>query len=192
MGLLSMLKKMKGTDTEARVLVLGLDNAGKTTILKKLSDEDPKDISPTQGFNIKSITHAGFKIAVWDIGGQKAIRQYWNQYYAGTDVLIYVVDSADSPRIEESGMELEKLLNAEGLQEANLLVFANKQDLLSAEDPNKISEDMALLQLKSRAWHIQACSAKTGEGLMEGMEKVMQWIADKRGIEEKTEDATGA
>eukprot|EP00501_MAST-03F_sp_TOSAG23-6_P001480 GSMAST32.ASY1.ANO1.1538.1 assembled CDS len=152
MGLLSMLKKMKGTDAEARILVLGLDNAGKTTILKKLSDEDPSDISPTQGFNIKSITHAGFKIAVWDIGGQKSIRQFWNQYYTGTDVLIYVVDSADSPRIEESGMELTKLLNAEGLQEANLL---------------------------NRAWHIQSCSAKTGEGLMEGMEKAMEWISEK-------------
>jgi ADP-ribosylation factor-like protein 3 len=184
-----MLKKMKGTDTEARVLVLGLDNAGKTTILKKLSDEDPEDICPTQGFNIKSITHCGFKIAVWDIGGQKAIRQYWSQYYAGTDVLIYVVDSADSPRIEESGMELGKLLNASGLEAANLLVFANKQDLLSAEGPNEISTAMGLLDLKNRAWHIQACSAKTGEGLMEGMEKVMQWVADKRGVEAKAEDA---
>lgn len=62
---------------QARVLVLGLDNSGKTTILKKLSDEDITTIMPTQGFNIKSLVRDGFKLNVWDIGGQKAIRPYW-------------------------------------------------------------------------------------------------------------------
>ena len=74
MGLLTLLRKLKRTDQEARILVLGLDNAGKTTILKKLSDEDISHIMPTQGFNIKSLMHEGFKLNVWDIGGQKSIR----------------------------------------------------------------------------------------------------------------------
>lgn len=70
MGLLSLLRKLHRTDKEARILVLGLDNAGKTTILKKLSDEDITHIMPTQGFNIKSLMHDGFKLNVWDIGGE--------------------------------------------------------------------------------------------------------------------------
>jgi ADP-ribosylation factor-like protein 3 len=69
MGLLNMLRKMKANEREARLLVLGLDNAGKTTILKALSEEDINHIMPTQGFNVKSLAHEGFKLNVWDIGG---------------------------------------------------------------------------------------------------------------------------
>ena len=88
MGLLTLLRKLKRTEKEARILVLGLDNAGKTTILKKMSEEDIDTIMPTQGFNIKSLAHDGFKLNVWDIGGQKAIRPYWKNYYEGTDALV--------------------------------------------------------------------------------------------------------
>jgi ADP-ribosylation factor-like protein 3 len=88
MGLLSLIRKLKRSDKEARILVLGLDNAGKTTILKSLSEEDISHIMPTQGFNIKSLVHDGFKLHVWDIGGQKAIRPYWRNYYENTDALV--------------------------------------------------------------------------------------------------------
>lgn len=79
------------SDQEARILVLGLDNSGKTTILKKLSDEDISQIMPTQGFNIKSLMHDGFKLNVWDIGGQKSIRPYWRNYYDQTDALVRAI-----------------------------------------------------------------------------------------------------
>ena len=69
MGLLTLLRKLKKTEKEFRILVLGLDNAGKTTALKKLADEDITHTMPTQGFNIKSVLHEGFKLNVWDIGG---------------------------------------------------------------------------------------------------------------------------
>ena len=101
-GLLSMLRGLrKGQEKEARILVLGLDNSGKTTILKALSDEDTEDIAPTQGFNIKSLSKDGFILNVWDIGGQKAIRAYWPNYFEGTDGLVYVVDSSDEQRLGE-------------------------------------------------------------------------------------------
>ena len=79
--------------------MLGLDNSGKTTILKKLSEEDISHIMPTQGFNIKSVQSAGFKLNVWDIGGQKAIRPYWKNYYENTDGMVFVVDSSDDERL---------------------------------------------------------------------------------------------
>ena len=69
MGLLTLLRKLKKTEKEFRILVLGLDNAGKTTALKKLADEDITHTMPTQGFNIKSVLHEGFNLNVWDIGG---------------------------------------------------------------------------------------------------------------------------
>jgi len=176
MGLLKMLRKMKASDSEARVVVLGLDNAGKTTILKKLSEEDIDQIQPTQGFNIKSINVAGFKINVWDIGGQKAIRQYWNQYLKNTDVLIYVVDSGDQARLEESGDELDTLLKREELATCPVLVFANKADLMSSCEDDLIVTKLRLANYNSREYMVKRCSAKTGEGLKEGFEWAMQSI----------------
>lgn len=112
--------------------MLGLDNAGKTTILRALSDEDITHITPTQGFNIKSLIHEGFKLNVWDIGGQSTIRPYWRNYFDHTDALVYVIDSADRRRITECSTELTTLLTDEKLAGIPLLVFANKQDLLQA------------------------------------------------------------
>jgi len=172
MGLLSILKKMKKDEKEARILMLGLDNAGKTTVLKKLSDEDITHIMPTQGFNIKSLQHEGFKLNVWDIGGQKTIRPYWSNYFESSDALVYVIDSSDKRRLEESSTELKELLAEEKLNGVPLLVFANKQDLLQASPADEIAEHLGLAAIGDRTWTIQACSAKTGEGLSEGME----WI----------------
>jgi ADP-ribosylation factor-like protein 3 len=161
---------LKKKDKEARVLFLGLDNSGKTTVLKKLSDEDITHISPTQGFNIKSLNQDGFKLNAWDIGGQKAIRTYWSNYFDDTDVLIYVVDSADKKRLEETGIELTQLLEEEKLKGAPVLILANKQDLANAMSAADITEALQLTPIRDRKWHIQACSALTGDGLHEGME----------------------
>lgn len=89
MGLLSILRKLTSTpERELRILLLGLDNAGKTTILKMLASEDITNITPTAGFNIKSVISDGFKLNVWDIGGQRKIRPYWKNYFENTDVLV--------------------------------------------------------------------------------------------------------
>jgi ADP-ribosylation factor-like protein 3 len=170
MGLLTLIRKMKRSDKEPRILILGLDNAGKTSILRKLSDEDPMQTQATQGFNIKSVDCEGFKLNMWDIGGQKAIRAYWPHYYDDVDCLIYVVDAADRRRLEETGLELQTLLADEKLAKAPLLVFANKMDLATALSARDITEALTLEGVRDRQWHIQACSAKTGEGLHEGLE----------------------
>eukprot|EP00933_Yihiella_yeosuensis_P019066 TRINITY_DN15492_c0_g2_i1.p1 TRINITY_DN15492_c0_g2~~TRINITY_DN15492_c0_g2_i1.p1 ORF type:complete len:181 (+),score=45.59 TRINITY_DN15492_c0_g2_i1:107-649(+) len=170
MGLLNILKKMKKQESEARILMLGLDNAGKTTILKKLSEEDISHIMPTQGFNIKSIVQDGFKLNVWDIGGQKTIRPYWSNYFEASDALVYVIDSSDRRRLEESGQELKELLAEDKLGGVPLLMFANKQDLLQATPADEIIEVLGLGEISDRTWTIQACSAKDGSGLQEGME----------------------
>ena len=89
--------------------------------------EEIDQITPTQGFNIKSVQQAGFKLNVWDIGGQKHIRPYWKNYYANTDAIVYMVDSADKRRFDEAGDELASLLDEEELAGVPVLVFANKQ-----------------------------------------------------------------
>lgn len=114
---------MKKSEKEAKILVLGLDNSGKTTILKTLSDEDINQITPTHGFNIKNLSHDGFKLTVWDIGGQKALRPYWENYVDGIDSLVYVIDSADRKRLAESGKELQTLLE---VIYSSLFVFSDR------------------------------------------------------------------
>ena len=160
---------------QARLLVLGLDNAGKTTILKKLSNEDITTITPTQGFNIQSLMHDNFKLNVWDIGGQKTIRPYWTNYYENTDALVYVIDSTDQRRMEETGVELNELLEQAHLEGVPVLIFANKQDLLHALPAGEIASMLTLTNIRGRQWTIAACSAKTGEGLADGM----QWLVER-------------
>jgi len=178
MGLLSILKALKKDEREARILMLGLDNAGKTTILKKLSEEDITTVMPTQGFNIKSLVHDGFKLNVWDIGGQKSIRQYWSNYFESSDALVYVVDSSDEKRLGESSEELKELLAEDKLANVPVLVFANKQDLLQAVGADAVQTALGLDSLPaSRTWTIQACSAKEGDGLQDGMEWIVKQSA---------------
>uniref|UniRef100_A0A7E4W2Q8 ADP-ribosylation factor-like protein 3 n=1 Tax=Panagrellus redivivus TaxID=6233 RepID=A0A7E4W2Q8_PANRE len=174
MGLLNILKKFKNQQgRELRILLLGLDNAGKTTILKKLAAEDINHITPTQGFNIKSVISDDIKLNVWDIGGQRKIRPYWKNYFDNTDVLIYVIDSTDRKRFDETSLELSELLDEDKLRAVPILIFANKQDLATASKASDIADGLQLINIRDRSWQIQACSALSGEGIKDGMD----WIS---------------
>ncbi|XP_059050553.1 ADP-ribosylation factor-like protein 3 isoform X1 [Achroia grisella] len=177
MGLLSILKKLRSNpDKELRLLLLGLDNAGKTTLLKQLASEDVTHVTPTAGFNIKSVLSSGFKLNVWDIGGQRKIRPYWRNYFENTDILIYVVDSSDHQRLEETSQELTELLQDDKLRGVPLLVYANKQDLSTALPPSEVAQQLGLHLIRDRTWQIQACVATDGTGVKEGME----WVRKKK------------
>ena len=138
MGLLDLLKTLRKSDKEAKLLVLGLDNAGKTTLLKQLSKEDPEGTTPTQGFNVKTLSHDGFKLNVWDIGGQKKIREYWVNYYNNTDGIVFVVDSSDESRVKECKETFNYLMSEKELDNVPILVFANKQDLDFSMKPDEV------------------------------------------------------
>ncbi|KAL5450803.1 ADP-ribosylation factor-like protein 2, variant 3 [Paraphaeosphaeria minitans] len=111
--MLSILRKARLKDKEMRILMLGLDNAGKTTIVKKIMNEDVNSVSPTLGFIIKTIEYDGYKLNIWDVGGQKTLRTYWKNYFEKTDTLIWVVDATDRERIDDCRRELEGLLQEE-------------------------------------------------------------------------------
>jgi ADP-ribosylation factor-like protein 2 len=92
------------------LLASGLDNAGKTTIVKRIMNEDVNSVSPTLGFIIKTVDFEGYKLNIWDVGGQKTIRSYWRNYFEKTDSLIWVVDATDRLRINDCKDELRGLL----------------------------------------------------------------------------------
>ena len=181
MGLLTIIRKLKEKEREIRVLVVGLDNAGKTTILRKFAGEDINSIAPTLGFNIKTLEYRGYKLDILDIGGQKSIRPYWRTQFSETECLIWVVDSADKRRLQTCREELHDLLKQEKLAGATLLVFANKQDLKGAMSSEEIAQflDLGSEAFASRHWNIHPCSAVTGAGLVEGVDWAVQDIASR-------------
>lgn len=179
MGLLTVLKKQRMKEKELRILILGLDNGGKTTLLKKLNGEPIDEIAPTLGFNIKTLEYKDMKLNMWDVGGQKSLRSYWRNYFEQTDGVIWVVDSADFDRMDDCKRELASLLVEERLAGASLLVVANKQDLSSSASPEEIEELLGLRNLKSHNWRIFACSAVTGENLIDAVDWLCSDISSR-------------
>ncbi|CAF2049499.1 unnamed protein product [Brassica napus] len=155
---------------EARILVLGLDNAGKTTILYRLQMGEVVSTIPTIGFNVETVQYNNIKFQVWDLGGQTSIRPYWRCYFPNTQAVIYVVDSSDTDRIGVAKEEFHAILEEEELKGAVVLIFANKQDLPGALDDAAVTEALELHKIKSRQWAIFKTCAVKGEGLFEGLD----------------------
>lgn len=155
---------------DIRILILGLDNAGKTTLLYRLKMGEVVTTIPTIGFNVESVKYGNLTFDVWDLGGQTSIRPYWRSYYANTAAVIFVVDSTDIERLEIAADELRSMLNESELRDAALLVFANKQDQPGAQGAGEISEALKLGELRDRDWSIVACSCIDGKGIKDGMD----------------------
>ncbi|EOO04133.1 putative adp-ribosylation factor family protein [Phaeoacremonium minimum UCRPA7] len=172
--MLSILRKARLKDKELRILMLGLDNAGKTTIVKKIMGEDVNTVSPTLGFIIKTIDYEGYKLNIWDVGGQKTLRSYWRNYFEKTDALIWVVDATDRLRIDDCRTELHGLLQEERLSGASLLVFANKTDVQGCMTGDEILEGLQLKSIRTHRWQILRCSAMNGQNLKEGLAWVVE------------------
>ncbi|TYJ22819.1 hypothetical protein E1A91_A08G150300v1 [Gossypium mustelinum] len=140
-----------------RILMVGLDSSGKTTIVLKINGEDTSVISPTLGFNIKTITYQKYTLNIWDVSGQRTIRSYWRNYFEQTDGLVWVVDSSDLRRLDDCKMELDNLLKEERLSGASLLILANKQDIKCALTQAEIAK---ILKVRQRIQSLQAGKAK--------------------------------
>ncbi|KAF1347905.1 ADP-ribosylation factor family-domain-containing protein [Delphinella strobiligena] len=178
--MLSILRKARLKDKEMRILMLGLDNSGKTSIVKSIMGEDIHSVSPTLGFIIKTIDYDGYKLNIWDVGGQKTLRTYWKNYFEKTDTLIWVVDATDRERIDDCRAELEGLLLQERLMGASLLVFKNKSDVRGCMDEEEIRKALRLDTIKTHhTWTIMTCSAMTGQNLQEGLQWVVQDAKDR-------------
>lgn len=178
--------QVKEKEKELRILILGLDNAGKTTLLRRLTAEPIDTIAPTLGFNIKTLEHKSYRLNIWDVGGQKTIRAYWRNYFEQTDGVIWVVDSADRARLEMCKMELETILRQEKLAGASLLILANKQDVRGALGAEEIARALGLEAeageggiFKNRHVSIRGCSAVSGEGLVEGVDWMVEDISGR-------------
>ncbi|KAJ9472404.1 ADP-ribosylation factor 1 [Diplonema papillatum] len=172
-GTISSLFKNLFGKQDARMLMVGLDAAGKTTILYKMKLGEIVTTIPTIGFNVETVEYKNIKFTMWDVGGQDKLRPLWRHYFQNTNGVIFVVDSNDKDRVAQARDELQKMLAEDELRDACLLVFANKQDLPNAMSTAEVTDKLGLHSLRQREWYIQGSCATTGEGLYEGLE----WLA---------------
>lgn len=182
MGLLTIIKKQKIKDKEIRILTLGLDNAGKTTIIKQLLGEDINKISPTMGFQINTLQYNNYNLNIWDIGGQTTIRHFWSNYFDRSNVIIWVVDALSLERIDESFDELrDRIIRQDQLVGTYLAVLVNKIDVLTPDQQQEVRRRIAAKlnfttpdrpPLSPDQYTIQLVSGYTGEGLT----AVLDWI----------------
>ncbi|KAL0230573.1 hypothetical protein PCE1_004130 [Barthelona sp. PCE] len=154
---------------EAKIVLIGLDSAGKTAIIKRLKyvDESSIDTRITVGFSATDLEIGSLKINCYDIGGQKTFRNLWNYYYDDTDAVVFVIDSADVNRLNCGGVGCEEgcvkcvlheSLSDPRLAECTVLLLINKQDLPDALDPREVVKVVELDKL-TQTWFAQPCSA---------------------------------
>lgn len=168
--------------TEYYVLILGLDRAGKTTLLEQMKavfkgiEPLPADqIMPTVGLNIGRMEVGNVKLIFWDLGGQSELRSIWDKYFRETHGLVFVLDSADPARFNEAKNELDLLVRTPELQGVPFLFFVNKQDIDNALSPTHLEEAFNTKQLQSsRPFRMQSLTAITGDGVREGI----MWLVD--------------
>ncbi|XP_061647767.1 ADP-ribosylation factor-like protein 4C [Phyllopteryx taeniolatus] len=171
-----------GLTSSLHIVMLGLDSAGKTTVLYRLKLNEFVNTVPTIGFNAEKVRlHGGVAFHVWDVGGQEKLRPLWRSYSRAADGLVYVVDSVDAERLEEARTELHKVTRLPENRGAPLLVIANKQDLPRSLQVEAIERGLGLGELApATRYHVQPACAIIGEGLREGMDKLTHMIHDRR------------
>ncbi|KAK4488412.1 hypothetical protein RD792_004175, partial [Penstemon davidsonii] len=161
---ISRLMKLMFAKREMRILMVGLDASGKTTILYKLKLGEILTTIPTIGFNLETVEYKNVSFTVWDVGGQDKVLES---------------NPEKMERVSEARDELHRMLNEDELRYATLLVFANKQDLPNAMNVSEITDKLGLHSLRQRPWYIQSTCATSGQGLYEGLDWLSSNISNK-------------
>jgi len=163
----------------ANVVVVGLDNSGKTTIINRLKPRETQasNIVPTVGFTVEKFQSKSLQLIAFDMSGQGRYRNMWEHYYRDCHGIIFVIDSSDKLRLAVAHEELDQLLAHPDVRERRVpvLFFANKMDVRDAVTIGHCSTVLGLSQIENKPWHICASNAITGEGLDEGI----NWLTDQ-------------
>ncbi|KOO35351.1 ADP-ribosylation factor-like protein 6 [Chrysochromulina tobinii] len=180
MGLFKMLLSSLGLSSNSkkvRIVCVGLDNSGKTTIIAHLKPKKAvtQEIVPTVGFNVEEFQKSGLYFTIFDMSGQGRYRNLWEHYYKDVGGIIFCIDSTDALRMCVAKDELEQMLQHQDLRSVPLLFFANKMDLPTAKQPVECVSLLELDRITDKPWHIAASNALTGEGIDAGI----AWLADQ-------------
>ena len=168
--------------SEIRIIMLGLDNAGKTSTMLRLKGEEPTKVAPTIGLDIAHLKHKNYSITIWDIGGK--IKDLWHHYFQNLHAVIFVIDTNDLERMEEAKKCLNSIIIDPALNNCPILLFGNKIDL-----PKSISQQELISQFNintnSPNILIQMCSAKENVGVKEGIEQLISKLNNSQNLNTK-------
>ena len=156
------------------ISVVGLQNAGKTTLMNAISGDYDMDTMPTVGFNLRHMQKGKVNLNIWDLGGQKQFRESWEKYCRTSDVIIFVVDSADFASIDLARKELHDLLSCPSLEGIPLLILGNKNDLEHARTEEQMVEQMQLKKIEKRKIAIYSISAKKRVNI----DVALKWLSE--------------
>ncbi|XP_064630871.1 ADP-ribosylation factor-like protein 3 [Lineus longissimus] len=158
---------------EKRLLVLGLDNVGKSSFLSCMGGKDlTAKPNPTEGFNVVCVQTEKISFNTWEIGGSEKVRQYWTNFVDDTDVLVFIVDSSDRDRLEEAAGELMNLLSDKRLHHVPAVILANKQDIPDALSPTQVLEGLCLSEATIKKHKIHVVGTQ------------VPWDGKKKGVKE--------
>ncbi|NXL06904.1 AR13B protein, partial [Mesembrinibis cayennensis] len=163
------------------LIMVGLDNAGKTATVRGIQGESPEDVAPTVGFSKIDLKQGRFEVTIFDLGGGKRIRNIWRNYYAESYGVIFVVDSSDIARMEETKQAMIEVLNSPKISGKPVLVLANKQDREGALSEADVIESLSLEKLVNEhkcLCQIEPCSAIMGCGkkIDKSIKKGLYWL----------------
>lgn len=180
MGVFDNLMKWLGLKRkEVKVLCVGLDNSGKTTVLNQLKPEESrvKNVVPTIGFTMETFSHSSICFSTFDMSGQGRYRNLWEHYYKDVNAVIFVLDSSDKLRMPVAKDELDHLLQHNDIKSGNIpiLLLANKMDLKDSLTAVACSRHLNLDAITDRSYHICSTNALTGDGL----EEAIDWLTDQ-------------
>ena len=165
----------------ASVLVIGLDNSGKTTLIQHLkasgTNNTSQEVTPTVGFQVEEFSRGQINFTVYDMSGQGRYRSLWEAYYADVQAIVFVLDSTDKVRMCVAKDELAAILEHKDIHASlcPMLFFANKADVPGALTNEECMQQMNLFNIRDRPWHMRSSNAVTGEGVSEGIE----WLAEE-------------
>lgn len=168
---------------ERRILILGVENSGKTAVLEQIKAAfgleqyiSYDSVTPTVGLNVGRIRGEQERLLIWDLGGAKSLRPIWERYVDDAQALVWVFDAADESKMNDAKETLRLLLKRKNLVHSPLLVFANKQDKAGAMNAFDVCSGLELLgDAEMRPQCVQPTSAKTGVGIKEGM----RWLVTR-------------